>query len=1032
LYVELHARSTFSFLRAGSSPEQLIAAAADLELPRMALCDRDGFYGSVRHYMTGRDNGVRALVGAELTMEDNTVVPLLVATREGYRGLSRLITTAKLRAPKGESRVAWSELAEASAGLFALTGDEEGPVLAGWREHGPAGAAAGCARLAQIFGRDRLFVEVQRHHLRGEDRTVRALRDLAASQGLPLLATNGVSYATPDFRAVLDAFTCIRQHTHLDAAGRLLEANAERHLKTPAAMAALFADLPEAVRNTARLADRLEFGMHDLGYEFPTYDVPADETMDSYLRKLVEVGARKRYDGNPSSEVRAKIDQELALIARLKFAGYFLVVWDICEFCRKNNILVQGRGSAANSVVCYALEITVIDPIGQHLLFERFLNEGQSSWPDIDLDLPSGDRREAAIQEIYRRYAPRGAAMTANVIAYRGRSAMRELGKALDLPENLTQRFSSLYANGDFPQTLPLQQQLQMAGLPANHPRLPALVSLYHKVRGQPRHLGQHSGGMIICRGQLDSIVPLENASMPGRVVAQWDKEDCADLGIIKVDFLGLGMMAALQDSLTLCSQRGRPVDLAKISKDDPATFALLQRADTIGVFQVESRAQMATLPRLKPKCFYDVAVQVAIVRPGPIHGNAVNPYLKCRADPSQIRYLDERLRPILERTLGVTLFQEQILQIAMVLGNFTGKEASDLRRAIDFKRSEERLKLMLEKLRVAMAGNGVSKEASDFVLTSVATFALYGFPESHALSFAMIAYSSSWLKVHRAPEFYVGLINNYPMGFYSVATLIQDARRHGVHVRPVCCAASEWLTTVEPDGAIRIGFHRVKGLGEAAGRAIVAARAVRPFASVHDFLARTGLDPAARRALAAAGALNALAGHRRAALWRVEEAPPQDDLFSAIAPDETEPVPLEAMTHFERIAADYRTQSLTVGDHPMKALRASLPGVLRAADLAGARNGAWVTVAGSVICRQRPGTAKGFVFVSLEDETGIANAVVRPALFEQFRLLITQESALVIRGRLQSHQGVIHIKAEQVNPLARAELPVEASHDFH
>jgi error-prone DNA polymerase len=1031
-YVELHSRSAFSFLRGGSSPEEFSGEAARLGLGALALCDRDGFYGSVRLHSSGREAGLRAIVGVELTMEDESVVPLLVANRDGYRALSRLITTAKLRAPKGESRVHWQELAEVSTGLLALTGDEEGPVSRAWRNAGAEGADAALRRLLAIFGRDRLGVEIQRHLVRGEERENQMRVELAAAHQLPLVATNGVLHANPDSREVLDIFTCIRHHTHLDAAGTLLSPNAERHLKPAAAMTELFADLPEAVANTARFAEQLEFGLENLGYEFPSFPVPPGETMDTFLRKLTWFGAQQRY-GGISPAVRAQLDRELALIAKLGFAGYFLVVWDICNFCREQNILVQGRGSAANSAVCYSLGITAIDPVGGRLLFERFLSEGRTSWPDIDLDLPSGDRRERVIQEVYRRYAPRGAAMTANVITYRGRSTMRELGKALNLPENILDRFSSLYAHGDFPQTIELTEQLEQAGLPASHPRLPALVLLTQRLRGLPRHLGQHSGGMIICQGQLDSVVPLENASMPGRVVAQWDKDDCEDLGIIKVDLLGLGMMAALQDSLEICQARGRPVDLSRIPKDDPATFALLQKADTIGVFQVESRAQMATLPRMKPCTFYDLAVEVAIIRPGPIHGDAVHPYLERRAGRQSVTYPDERLRPILERTLGVTLFQEQILKIAMVLGGFSAAEADELRRAIGFKRSSGRIERMEAKLRDAMARNGVSPVAIDQVLHALATFALYGFPESHALSFALIAYASSYLKVHRPAEFYAGLINNQPMGFYSVATLVQDARRHGVRAKPVCVAASHWLTTVEADDAIRIGLHRVKGLREAAVQAMLAARAERPFASMEDFLQRTGFTPEERRALATAGALNALAGHRRAALWQVEAALASDDLFSAVAEDSDggELSPLEAMTHLERLAADYHTQSLTVGEHPMKAIRATLPGVLRAADLAGIRNGSRVTIGGSVICRQRPGTAKGFVFVSLEDETGVANAVVRPQLFERCRLTITQEPALIIAGRLQLHDGVIHIKAEEIRALRCDDLPAEASHDF-
>ena len=1033
-YIELHGRSAFSFLRGGSSPEDLAATAAKLELPAMALCDRNGFHGSVRLHMKGREAGVRAIVGTELVLEDGSALPLLAATREGYQALCRLITAAQLRAPKGEARVAWSELSEIGTGVMALTGDGEGPVLTAWRNAGTGGAETALRRLEGIFGRDRLGVEIQRHLVRGEDRANRILVDLARAHAVPLVATNGVAHATPEGRETLDVFTCIRHHTHLDAAGALLTANAERHLKPAAAMARLFADLPEAIAQTRHFAERLEFGLENLGYEFPSYPVPPGETMESFLRKLTWFGAQQRY-GSIGPAVRAQLERELALIAKLGFPGYFLVVWDICSHCRQHNILVQGRGSAANSAVCYALGITAVDPIAHRLLFERFLSEGCRSWPDIDLDLPSGERRERVIQEVYRRYAPRGAAMTANVITYRGRSIMRELGKALNLPENILDRFSRLYASGDFPNTLDLREQLCLAGLPASHPRLPALLSVASRLRGLPRHLGQHSGGMIICQGRLDSVVPLENAAMPGRVVAQWDKDDCEDLGIVKVDFLGLGMMAALQDSLEICEARGRPVDLARIPKDDPRTFALLEQADTIGVFQVESRAQMATLPRMKPQSFYDLAVEVAIIRPGPIHGEAVHPYLERRAGRQAVAYPDERLKPILERTLGITLFQEQILQIAMVLGRFTAAEADELRRAIGFKRSDERLRRMQARLREAMAQNGVSQMAQDEVIRSLASFALYGFPESHALSFALIAYASAYLKVHRPAEFYAGLINHQPMGFYSVATLVQDARRHGIRAKPACVMASGWPTMVEADDTIRIGLHRLKGLGEPSAQAMLRARAERPFASMEDFLRRTRFSPEERRTLAAAGALNALAGHRRAALWQVEDPLVSDDLFSAAAGvlPGGEPTPLPAMTPPERIAADYRTQSLTVGPHPMLAVRAALPpDILRAGDLARQRDGARVTVAGSVICRQRPGTAKGVVFVSLEDETGVANAIIRPRLFEDNRLAITQEPALVITGRLQIHEGVIHLLAERIRSLRSEDVPAAASHDFH
>src|SRR5256884_696885 len=606
----------------------------------------------------------------------------------------------------------------------------------------------------------------------GRAAPIRELIDLARASRLPLLATNSAQYAKPYGREVLDVFTCIREHTHLDAAGKLLTQNAERHLKSDREMRAIFADFPEAIENTSRLAERLTFSLENLGYEFPEYPVPTGHTMDSFLRTIVWFGAQQRYAAI-SAKVKRQLEEELALITKLGFPGYFLIVWDIINFSREHNIMVQGRGSAANSAVCYCLGITPVDPVENHLVFERFLNESRKGWPDIDLDLPSGDRREAVIQEIYRRYGKHGAAMTANVISYRGRSAAREIGKALNFSPSIIDRFSHLFASGDFPHTLELESQIEQAGLPKNHPRMPAFVRLYRAIYGLPRHLGQHSGGMIICQNKLSSFVPLENASMPGRVVAQWDKDDCEDLGIVKVDLLGLGMMSVMQDAFELCRERGRPLDLAHIPKDDAATFEIIQKADTIGVFQIESRAQMATLPRMKPKCFYDLVIEVAIIRPGPIQGNLMHPYLKRRAGKQKITFYHNDLIPVLERTLGVPLFQEQMLKIAMIMANFSGDEAEELRRALSFHRSEERMNKVSVKLREAMARNQVAPEVIEKVLHSITSFALYGFPESHAISFSFLAYGSAYLKVHGAAEFYASLINNKPMDFLNPASIV-------------------------------------------------------------------------------------------------------------------------------------------------------------------------------------------------------------------------------------------------------------------
>lgn len=1031
-YVELHARSAFSFMRGGSDPESLGKAAGVSRLPALALCDRNGVYGAVRLHMAAKEHGFRALVGCEIVMEDDTVVPVLIATADGYHRLCEMLTTAHLRAAKGEGRVRWSELAAENAGMIALTGDEDGPLRRAWRCRGALGADEAGQRLARIFGSDRLFVELQRHLLPDDEEQNDFLVAWARANRLPLVATNGVTHATPAARHVVDVFTCVRAHTTLEKAGRRLERNSERHVKGHAAMATLFADLPEAIANTERIADQLSFTIDRLGYRFPDFDrVPAGQTQDEYLRRMTYFGAQQRY-GSIVGDVQAQLERELALIEKLGFAGYFLIVWDLCSFARENGIMVQGRGSAANSAVCYALGITAVDPVGGKLLFERFLSEGRSDWPDIDLDLPSGDDRERVIQHVYERYGRRGTAMTANVISLRGKSTMREVGKAFGLSDDVLDRFSSLFHSGDYPQTVETRQQLKVAGLP-DDARMEILLQTCQQVYALPRHLGQHSGGMVVAAGHLSRFVPLENASMPGRSVLQWDKTDCEDLGLVKIDLLGLGMLAALQDAAKISAARKEPVDFARIPKDDPAVFKLLQEADTVGCFQVESRAQMATLPRMRPANFYDVAIQVAIVRPGPIQGDAVNPYLERRNGRQAVTYPDERVRPILERTLGVVLFQEQILRIAMELGGFSAAEADELRRAIGFTRSDERLNRMKDKLAIAMKRNGVSDEASAYILKSLASFALYGFPESHALSFALIAYVSAWMKVHRPAAFYTGIINNMPMGFYSVASLIQDGKRRGLRFLPPCVQRSDELSRVDATDTVRLGLKTVQGLRAKAIEEAVAARQRGSFTSLEDFLQRTAFNARERRALATVGALNVFSEHRRAALWRVEARDIDDELFRGVPIESARDLsPLEKMSHLERLRADYATLGFTVGAHPMALARPQLPDALPASALRTTRPGSRVMIAGAVACRQRPGTAKGFVFVTLEDETGTANAIIRPQLFEQERLVINFEPALLITGRLQNEQGVIHVMAEEITGLPALGLPEQPSHNYH
>lgn len=1071
-YVELHARSAFSFLRGASLPEDLIAAATALELPAVALLDRDGFYGAPRFYGRAQEKNfaVRPRVGAEITLEDGTVLPLLASTRQGYQNLCQLITESKLneRSPllahiSGEPAAdpherkrpcfaTWDELARFSGGLIALTGDEEGPVRRAWQHQGAAAAHAVTRKLAALFGRDNLYVELQRHHVRGEEREIKFLRNLAAAENLPLLATGGVNYAVPEHRIVSDVFTCLRYHTTLDAAGRRLDGNDQRVLKPAAHMQQLFRDVPEALANSVRLEARLEFTLENLGYEFPSFPTPPGQSMDDYLRDQVNAALPRRIKGIVSPELRAQLNRELELIARLKFSGYFLIVWHICAWARENNIIVQGRGSAANSAVCYVLGITAVNPVKHRLLFDRFLNDsrigkdGKPSWPDIDLDFPSGERRERVIQEVYRRYGRRGAAMTANVITYRGRSTIREVGKVLGFGEDALDRFSSLYANGDFPETLDVEAQLKMAGVAAEHPRLHAMLRLQDYFRrALPRHLGQHSGGMVISEGQLDKVVPLEPASMPDRSICQWDKDDCENLGIVKIDFLGLGMMAVLQETVELCAQRPArdgPHAMDDIPENDPETYDRICAADTIGVFQIESRAQMSTLPRFKPRNLYDLAMQVALIRPGPITGNLVHPLIERRNDPSKIpRYFMDpsvhaEVEPILRRTCGVILFQEQMLELSMALAKFSGAQAEKLRRAMGFVKDQgEKLNASLAELTLALRKAGRNQVVIDALNYSAKTFAAYGFPESHAIGFGMLAYFSTWLKIHRTAEFFASLLNNQPMGFYSPATLVQDAkRRHGLVTKPICVQQSAWACTVVDTQTMQLGLRYVKGLRESAALQLVATRTLNgPFQNLADFLRRTDLTASERRQFAAVGALNCFGLHRRSALWQIEAAwSAEESLLLNFEENAETETPLVAMNVAERFQADFAGTGVTTGRHPMALLRASLPDVTTAAALKTIPDGATVTIAGSVICRQRPGTAKGVVFVSLEDETGIANAVVYAEFFEQHRLTITQESSLRITGRVQNVSGVIHVKTETVAPLRAADLPTQASHDFH
>jgi error-prone DNA polymerase len=1165
-YVELHARSAFSFLQGAATPEELITTGAQLEMPSMALLDRDGVYGAARFHLAAKKLGVKAHIGAEVLVsnlksqisdtkpQEMFYVPLLVRNRTGYQNLCRLITLMKLRVPKhakpGECAATPAELAAHAEGLVCLTGGNDGPLR--FNDHGDTENAEQATKwLIDVFGKGNVYAELQRHFNRDEEARNHAVIEIARRLKLPLLATNGVAYATRGQRQVADVFSCIRNHVRLETAGRLLASNSERFVKSSQEMAKLFADLPDAIANTVDLSSRLEFTLEDLGYEFPKYPVPPGETMTSFLRQRTYEGARLRYSGSNGTPTFARaqkqIEHELALIGKLKLEGYFLIVWDIIKFCKHHGILVQGRGSAANSAVCYSLGITAVDPVGMELLFERFLSEERGEWPDIDLDLPSGDQRERAIQYVYERYGKLGAAMTANVITYRGRSAAREVGKVLGFDEETLGRLSSLVHTWEWKDPNDtLVRQFKNAGLDMNDRRIKKFFQLYLAVQDLPRHLGQHSGGMVICQGQLDCVVPLEPAAMPGRVVVQWDKEDCADLGIIKVDLLGLGMMAVLEDSIQIIrDDYDEEVDLAHLPQDDQTVYAALQQADTIGMFQIESRAQMSCLPRLRPEKFYDIVVQVAIIRPGPIVGNMVNPYLSRRLGRAPVEYAHPDLEPVLKRTLGVPLFQEQLLKMAMTCADFSGGEAEELRRAMGFKRSEQRMKEIEIKLRRGMTKKGITEKTQDEIVEQIASFALYGFPESHAASFALIAYASAYLKCHYLAAFTAATLNNQPMGFYQPFTIIKDAQRHGLKVNPVDVTRSNWECTIEnrdqksedrgrdtgargqkaevrgrgvvetsrehrsltsdlrpliSDLCLRLGLRCVKGLREVAGRAIARERSHGPFASIDDLHRRVPeLRKDELRKLAAVGALNFIrstrpegskcnsparkggdhepenhseagsadtafskesrtfgaqkdpspegprpdgrgyslsplrgSSNRRDALWQVERVTRDaGPLYEQL--EEAGGSPLLPMRLDERLNADLRGTGLTIGRHPMAHQRAWLETmkVVRAAELKNLRNGMPVRVAGWVIVRQRPGTAKGFVFLSLEDETGIANVIITPQLFEKNRLTLVDYPFLLIEGALQHQDNVVSVKAKRVEPL-HIKLENVVSHDFH
>ena len=1065
-YAELHAASSFSFLRASSQPEDLVARAAALGLPAVALVDRNGVSGAPRFYKAAREAGIRALVGAEAvidrpqasavsrqreerpTLDDQeTRVNLLVRSRQGYRNLCRLLTAGALNHPKGEARIDWTLLEEHAEGLHCLAGAETDPVGRALAREGLEAAGRQLERLHAVFP-GRLHVELARHGIRAEEHRNQALVRLADRLRVPVVATGGVRYAAARDKPLYDLMTAIRHHVTVDDAGARLARERQRRLRSPEEMHRLFADLPRAVHAAHELTEELDFTLADLGYRFPDYPVPAGETSISHLRELTWQGARERF--RPlTARAGAQLEKELALIEKLDLAGYFLIVWDVVRFCKEQRILAQGRGSAANSAVCYALSITAVDPVKMDLLFERFLSEERGEWPDIDIDLPSGDQREKVIQYVYRRYGRHGAAMTANVITYRDRMAAREAAKALGCSKSQVDRLAKGLGHWHYDlsrgDSKEMDEELTELGFDPRDRRIRIFVRLWRQLQNHPRHLGQHSGGMVLCAGRLDEIVPLEPAAMENRVIVQWDKDDCADLGLIKVDLLGLGMLNALEEAVPLIRRHeGREVDLAHLPPDDPATYEMICRADTVGVFQIESRAQMASLPRHKPYRFYDLVIQIAIIRPGPIVGRMAHPFFERRVGREEVSYPHPLLEPILRRTLGVPIFQEQILKVAMVAAGFSGGEAEDLRRAMGFKRSVERMQQIEQRLRSGMNERGITGDAQEQIVKAITSFALYGFPESHSASFALIAYASAYLKRHHPTAFFLSLLNAWPMGFYHPATLVREAQRAGSAVLPIDVNESgvrcrwqdrpedagepEPLGEPEPAGAIRLGLRYVKGMRREAAERIEAEQAVRRFASIEDLAERCRLR---RNELVALASIGALPGRgRRAALWQAAQVEkPKGPLFADLTT--ATPSPLDEMTPMEETAADFAVASITTGPHPMEYYRRALDRrrVVTAAALPDRPAGRRVRTAGSVIVRQRPGTARGLLFLTLEDETGMSQAVVMPDQLKKHRRTIVSSSGLIVEGVLQKKDGSLSVKADRFWPIDRLErIP---SHDF-
>jgi error-prone DNA polymerase len=1075
-YAELHCKTNFCFLEGASHPDELVQRAAELRLQALAITDLNSVAGVVRAHVAAKEVGLKLLIGAEITPDDAPPVVLLATDRAAYGRLSQLITRGRRQAEKGDCRLTQADVVEFADGLLACVrlpeGSDEDAV------------DRALPRYRDAFG--------ERCHLLGElfcgtddRRRLQHLRHVSRRHGLPLVAANDVHYHDPSRQPLQDVLTAVRHGTTVAELGHRRFANAERHLKSPAEMRRLFADCPEAVSRTVELANRCNFSLDELRYEYPEELCPIGLTPIEHLSRLVWQGAQERYPDGIPDRVRGMLEYELKLVEEVRYEAYFLTVWDLVQYARGRDILCQGRGSAANSVICYCLGVTSVDPVKIDLLFERFVSKERDEAPDIDIDFEH-ERREEVIQYVYNKYGRDRAGMTATVISYRPRSAVRDVGKALGYSLEEVDVLAKNLEN--YNESEKLAGRFRESGFNPRARRARQLNSLVQQVLGFPRHLSQHVGGMVLTQKPLCEVVPIENASMPGRTVIEWDKDDLDSLGILKVDCLALGMLTAIRKGFDLIRKhRDQQYSLATIPPEDPGVYEMIQRADTMGVFQIESRAQMAMLPRLQPKDFYDLVIEVAIVRPGPIQGDMVHPYLRRRAKEEPVDYPDERIKSVLVKTLGVPLFQEQAMKLAVIAGGFTPGEADQLRRAMGAWRKTGEMDRFREKLLTGMAGNGYSAEFSERLFNQIRGFGEYGFPESHAASFALLVYASAWIKRYEPAVFAAALLNSQPMGFYAAAQLVANARDHGVEIRPVDVNHSEWDATLEefsssslsPRGrgvggegypppislALRLGLRMVKGLSQAHVDVICARRADGPFVSFENFAHRTRLTSAVLTRLSQADAFGSLTVGRRRALWKslpnqkvmpLFESPkskvpgPKSETNATpselsdlgpstldLGPGEAdEPaVALPAASPLAEVVDDYRAIGLSLKDHPMKFLRAGLErmGVAKASDLAILPIDRPVKVAGLTLMRQRPGTASGITFVTLEDETGFANLIVRPEVWERYHHAARTATAMLAHGRLQRQDNVIHILVNRLDDLSKriADLGV-SSRDFH